>query len=143
MATTSNTTSRTKTLTRHPPRRGSTRYCRGSMPIASRTRTSPITRLVASSEAMAVPERPAMASAGMVAPVMIQERPRVIGQGLRRDLAVHALLGGLPRQGGEVRVLHQARRHRAEQVEEVVALHLVRLDLDDFARLDVDETGVD
>src|SRR2546422_3370045 len=67
-ATMSNTTSSTNTLTSEPKKRGRTRYWRGSIPIASRARTSPRTRLVASSAAMAVPERPATVRAVMSGP---------------------------------------------------------------------------
>src|SRR5690348_1573713 len=62
-APTSKTTISANTETSAAASRGTTRYWRESIPIASRARTSPSTLLVASSAEIAVPERPATASA--------------------------------------------------------------------------------
>src|SRR5438128_2102076 len=282
-ATMSNTTRSTKTLTSDPKKRGSTRYWRGSIPIASRARTSPRTRLVASSAAMAVPERPAtvravisgpssrtiattmsvpmksvapswpssrtaweitrkermpdsrttspMASVAvnriwlrvtrratarpaagsvarerrapkpkrasaprresrravepprrlsgsltgasrgllalqpflrlrvpgegiegplvhldrlvMLAAIVVEQCARVVGEGLRRHLAVHPLVRRLPGQRGQVDVLHQSLSERADQVEQVIPRHLVRFDSHDLRGLDVDKPDVE
>src|SRR5881227_671633 len=57
--------------------------------------------------------------------VLIQQRLGVEGQGLRRHLAAHSLVGGLLRQRRQVGILHEAPRHVANQVEQVVPLHAV------------------
>src|SRR3989442_327913 len=82
--------------------------------------------------------------AGMVAAVVIQQRPRVVGKGFGRHLAAHPLLGRLPGQCGEVRnVLEQRGRNRLDDVEHVVSLHLRRFGLHDFAGLHVDQSNID
>ncbi len=55
-------------LTSEPATRGNARYCLGSMPMPSSARTSPSTWLVASSAAIAVPERPATTRAVISGP---------------------------------------------------------------------------
>src|SRR5204863_53155 len=163
-ATTSNTTSSTNTLTRHAPSRGSTRYWRGSIPIASSARTSPITRLVASSDAIAVPERPAMASAVISGPssrtitttISVPIRSVAPMRPSSRTACEMTRNGRIPDSStmrptarpavkrNWLRVTRSATgRHRAQQIEQLIALHLVRLDLDDLSGLDVDEPGVD
>src|SRR5439155_102666 len=69
--------------------------------------------------------------------ILEQDRLRVKRQGLRRDLPVHPLVRGLSRERRQVGVLHQPSGHRANDVEQVVPLHAVRLDLDDLARLHI------
>src|SRR5438105_2699647 len=75
--------------------------------------------------------------------VLIQQRLGVEGQGLRRHLAAHPLVGGLLRQRRQVGVLHEAPRHVADQIEQVVPLHAVGFHLDDLARFDVDHASVE
>src|SRR5437773_1546060 len=180
MATMSNTTSRTKTLTKQPPRRGSTmshtawpavkriwfsvtrratarpaagseprerqapkpkrasaprresrrateppRRVSGSVTVGS-TRGLPLQPVLGLGEVREGVDRPLeqLACAGVVAAVVIQERAGVVGQRLRRHLAVHALLGRLSRQSGEVRnVLEEGGRNRLDDVEHVSPLH--------------------
>src|SRR5438067_3581314 len=75
--------------------------------------------------------------------VLIQQRLGVEGRGLRRHLTAHPLVGGLLRQGRQVGILHEAPRHVANQVEQVVPLHAVGFDLDDLARFHVDHPRVE
>src|SRR2546426_45150 len=77
--------------------------------------------------------------------------PRILEQG-RLGVELRPLGGarpvqppirGLPGERGQVGVLHQPSGDGADDVEQVVALHAVRLDLDDLAGLHVDEPRVE
>src|SRR3989442_16044751 len=71
--------------------------------------------------------------------VLVQQRARVVGERVRRDLAARPRLRGLLGERRQARVLHQPLGHAADDVEQVVPPHVLLLDLDDLARLNVDE----